>query len=115
MHMRLATVPSSEAMRRSREGPGRMTNSTQRIATEPLINPSHMEHLFKTQLTIDGAARSYDVFFKDEEYHFAPLDGEGPEVRLRREEDEWQPVGDAGDALTEACINILDQYLLSQH
>jgi hypothetical protein len=74
-----------------------------------------MEHLFKTQLTIGGQARNYDVYFNEEEYHFAPLDGSGPEVRLRREEDEWHPVASPDETLNEACIGLLEQYLLSQH
>jgi hypothetical protein len=74
-----------------------------------------MEHLFKTQLTVGGVARNYDVFFNNEAYHFAPLDGEGPEVLLRREEDEWHPAATNDPALNEACIGLLESYLLSQH
>ncbi|RYY67496.1 MAG: hypothetical protein EOO12_00920 [Chitinophagaceae bacterium] len=74
-----------------------------------------MEHIFKTQLTIDGSSRNYDVFFADDDYHFKPLDGEGPEVLLRREEDEWHPQSQQDEELTQTCIGLLDTYLLSQH
>lgn len=74
-----------------------------------------MEHLFKTQLTIGGQTRTYDVFFAGEDYHFKALDGEGPEVLLRREEDEWHPKSQQDEALTDTCIGLLETYLLSQH
>jgi hypothetical protein len=74
-----------------------------------------MEHIFKTQLTIEGQARSYDVFFADEEYHFAPLDGVGPEIILMREADEWHYDPRQDEALIDECLGLLDQYLLSQH
>ncbi|RYY90615.1 MAG: hypothetical protein EOO15_01835 [Chitinophagaceae bacterium] len=74
-----------------------------------------MEHLFKTQLTIEGQSRNYDVFFADDDYHFKSLDGNGPEILLRREQDEWHPQSKQSDALTQTCIGLLDTYLLSQH
>ncbi|RYZ24434.1 MAG: hypothetical protein EOO16_00705 [Chitinophagaceae bacterium] len=74
-----------------------------------------MEHLFKTQLTIEGQSRNYDVFFNENDYHFAPLDGGGPEVLLRREHDEWHPQSATDPGLNEACIGLLETYLLSQH
>jgi|GEM_PF-5891990 len=74
-----------------------------------------MKTLFRTQLQIDGVASTYEVVFVDDAYRFQPSEGQGPEIRIRREQDEWHPLTQQADGLFQQCTGLLEQYLLSQH
>ncbi|MDB5252802.1 MAG: hypothetical protein JWP27_1971 [Flaviaesturariibacter sp.] len=74
-----------------------------------------MEHLFITQLSVNGQQTDYEVVFADETYHFRPKDQTAPVIRARREQDEWHVESPVADALREEALGKLDTYLLSQH
>lgn len=75
-----------------------------------------MEHVFKTQLKVNGESCTYDVTFADDLYTFTPVDNpEAPSVKLKREEDTWHGVENGNETLQAEAISLLEQYLLSQH
>jgi len=74
-----------------------------------------MQLLFKTSLDVGGSSTAYEVFFKDEAYHFQPISGNGAPINLRREEDEWKTETAVDEKTKGAAAAALDAYLLSQH
>lgn len=75
-----------------------------------------MEHIFKTQIALDGSTTSYDVFFEGEDYVFHPLNNEAaPVLKLRREEDEWHTAPEMGEDVRSEAVRVLEEYLMRQH
>ena len=75
-----------------------------------------MEHLFSTDLNIDGRDIRYNVMFENEQYVFRPdNDQEHPSFSLKREADSWQGMETLDPSLRQIAITSLEAYLLAQH
>ena len=72
-----------------------------------------MEKLFTTQLQSNGQTHTYQVFFREEEYHFQSESA--PEFTLRRQHDEWLGADNLPADLRSRAIEVLEKYLLRQH
>jgi len=76
-----------------------------------------MEHLFSTNLSVNGENAVYQVFFDDEKYVFLPeaKEEEMPTFSFKREHDEWHNQDLISPQLKRQAINALEGYLLAQH
>lgn len=74
-----------------------------------------MESLFNTSLIVNGRSTEYSVFFRNDAYHFVPVEGGGHEIILKKEHDEWHSMGEGNEILIQTAASALDRYLFSQH
>jgi hypothetical protein len=74
-----------------------------------------MEPLFTADIIINGQNQSFDVSFKDEQYHFQPLAKGIAAFAIRRSEDEWKVNGTLPEIAQQQATAALERYLLSQH
>jgi hypothetical protein len=74
-----------------------------------------MEPLFTADIIVNGDFKLYNVFFRNEEYHFEPEDGTGDAFHIKREDDEWKVAGSLAEIAQQQAVSALEHYLLSQH
>ena len=74
-----------------------------------------MESLFNTSLIVNGSPVEYNVYFREDAYHFVATDGAAQEIILKKEHDEWHSVGQGNEILIQTAAAALDRYLFSQH
>ena len=74
-----------------------------------------MEPLFSADIIVNGEYKLYNVFFRDDAYHFQSEDGSSPAFHVKREDDEWKTKGSLAPIAQQQAISALEHYLLSQH
>ena len=74
-----------------------------------------MEPLFEVKLNYAGQNINYAVHFEEETYVFRSQNSDAPEIRLRREDDEWHELTGVDNGLKSDAVTELDRYLLAQH
>ncbi len=74
-----------------------------------------MEPLFSADIIVNGENKLYTIFFRHEQYHFEPEDGQGEALNIKRENDEWKVEGALAPIAQQQAVSALEHYLLSQH
>ena len=74
-----------------------------------------MKELFKATLPFEGTQLTYNVHFEEEAYLFEPEQSSGKALRFYRAHDEWKSDTTLPENTTQAAIDALEDYLLSQH
>jgi hypothetical protein len=76
-----------------------------------------MEHLFSTNIAVNGENTVYHVVFDHEKYIFTPeVENEAlPSFSFIREHDEWHDGTQLSPGIKKQALEALEKYLLKQH
>jgi hypothetical protein len=76
-----------------------------------------MEHLFSTNLAVNGENVVYHVVFDHEKYIFTPeVENRSlPSFSFIREHDEWHDGSQLSPDIKKQALEALEKYLLKQH
>ncbi len=82
-----------------------------------VLHKQFMEKLFTANIDIDRQSVAYNIVFENEKYTFIP-EARNPgasSFSFMRENDEWHEQQEIDTALKKQALDVLENYLLSQH